>query len=78
MVRGSWLVGTPKSGFSHIADGTGAEQVIPIEVSNEQLEKRSVRLCVRHYYEQDDESGSARIAATRLVNLAAEGTANGS
>lgn len=78
MVRGSRLAGTPKSGFSHVADGTGAEQVIPIEVSNEQLEKRSVRLCVRHYYEEDDKSGSVSIAATRLVSLTAEGTTNGS
>lgn len=67
-----------KSGFSQITDRAGAEQVIPIEVSAQQLRKRSVRLCVTHYYEHDDESGSVRIAATRLVNLTAGDTTNGS
>lgn len=76
IIRGNRLIGIPKSGFSYVADGTGAEQVIPIEVSDQQLEQRSVRLCVRHYYEQDDGTGSVRIAATRLVKLTSEGRSN--
>lgn len=78
IVRGDRLIGTSESGFSRITDRTGAEQVIPIEVSDQQLQKRSVRLCVKHYYNQDGESGAVRIVATRLVKLTAEDTTDGS
>lgn len=73
IVRGDECLETPQSGFAHVADRTGAEQVIPLEVSDQQLQKRLIRLCVRHYYEQDRESGAVRIAATRLVDLTTEG-----
>ncbi len=59
--------------FTWIADRAGAEQVIPETVTDDQLRERRIRLRVRHYYEQDPETGSVRISATRLVALSVEG-----
>jgi CRISPR-associated protein (TIGR03984 family) len=68
IVRGTQVRGTYARQFTHVTDGTGAEQVLPIEVSD----PRSVRLHIRNYFQQDPNSGAVRIAATRLVTLAVE------
>ena len=73
MVRGDRVADVSGSGFSRLVDRAGAEQVIPIAVNEDQLRERKVRLLVKHYYEQDQETGAVRVAATRLVKLAVEG-----
>lgn len=60
-------------GFTHVANRTGAEQVLPVVVTTEQLRRGQVRLLVRHYYESDRDIGAVRIAATRLVRLVSGG-----
>jgi CRISPR-associated protein (TIGR03984 family) len=77
IVRGSLALAQCEHGFTHIGDGTGAEQVLPIEVSDEQLRAARIRLVVRHYFEADGETGTVRIAATRLVRLASLASGGG-
>lgn len=69
VLRGSHIQVELGDGFTHVVDGTGARQVLPMRVTNEELRSRSVRLMVRHYFERNDETGAVRIALTRLVGL---------
>ncbi|MGE4056659.1 MAG: CRISPR-associated protein Csx19 [Vicinamibacterales bacterium] len=74
ILRGEHVVERSEHGFSHVGDRTGAEQVLPLEVTKEQLRAAQVRLEVRHYYESDADTGAVRIVATRLVRLTAGGS----
>lgn len=69
VLRGGLVLARCEHSFTHIGDGTGAEQVIPIEVPEGYPKAAGARLDVRHYFESDPETGTVRIAATRLVNL---------
>jgi len=55
--------------FTRVTDATGAEQVLPLALDEAQLRRRKVRLHVRHYWVQDEDNGTVRIAVTRLVRL---------
>ncbi len=59
--------------FTRVWDRAGAEQVLPLATTTEQLRAAQVRLTVRHYYESDADTGMVRIAATRLVALTSGG-----
>jgi len=74
ILRGDHVIQQCEHGFSHVGDRTGAEQVLPLDVTKEQLQAAQVRLEVRHYYESDADTGAVRIAATRLVTLTAGGS----
>ena len=74
IIRGSQVIAQCEHGFTHVGDGAGAEQVLPRAVTKEQLQGAQVVLTVRHYWEQDVDTGAVRIAATRLVNLAVGGS----
>lgn len=74
ILRGAHVVAQCNHDFTHVGDRTGAEQVLPLAVTAEQLRTGQVRLAARHYYESDSETGAVRIAATRLVTLASGGT----
>lgn len=74
VLRGALVVAQCEHGFTHIGDGTGAEQVLPLAVSNEQLRNAQIRLNVCHYYESDADTGAVRIAATRFVTLTTGGS----
>jgi CRISPR-associated protein (TIGR03984 family) len=65
------LLEGPKGGFSRVGSPIGAEQVVPVDVSEDVFQKSPwpLRLHARHYLESDDETGAVRIAATRLVKL---------
>lgn len=58
-------------GFTVVSDAGGRTQVLPLELSPEDFgaNKFPVGLSVRHYFNQDSESGSARIAGSRLLSL---------
>jgi CRISPR-associated protein (TIGR03984 family) len=62
-------------GFTAVEDATGSRQVVPVEcfekdfIVGKKVGISPLRLRVRHYFEQDERSGSVRIAATRLVEL---------
>lgn len=73
VIRGTRVIAQCRHGFTHIGDGTGAEQVIPIGVTEGHLKAAGVRLYVRHYFEFDPDIGTVGIAATRLVNLMSGG-----
>jgi CRISPR-associated protein (TIGR03984 family) len=61
---------TTQNGFTHIGDERGAEQVVPIEcIAIFERRRWPLRLKVRHYFEKDNNSGTVRVAATRLVDL---------
>src|SRR5690606_37119669 len=77
ILRGGSVLAQRRHGFTHIGDGAGAEQVLPLAVSNEQLRAAQVPLDVCHYYEADAETGAVRIAATRLVRLMPGGAHGG-
>jgi len=77
VLRGTLVVPECDHGFTRIGDGAGAEQVLPLAASDEQLRAAQVSLDVRHYYEADAETGAVRIAATRLVRLTPGGTHGG-
>ena len=69
ILRGVHVVAQREHDFTHVGDRAGAEQVLPLAVTTDQLRTGQVRLAARHYYESDAETGAARIAATRLVKL---------
>lgn len=77
VLRGALVVAECDHGFTHIGDGAGAEQVLPLAATKEQLRAAQVRLDVRHYYEVDAKTGAVRIAATRLVRLTPGGAHGG-
>lgn len=69
VLRGDRTDRTFENGFTLVSDATGARQVLPIRVTEQQLRSRSVRLLVRHYFERDDATGAVRVAMSRLVTL---------
>lgn len=60
--------GEPRDGFTRVGDGTGAEQALPLRVTDGPSTSWP-RLCVRHYFARDAETGGVRVAATRLVEV---------
>jgi len=61
-----------KDGFTLLRDGSqGMRHAPPIVVSAEQLEHRKLRLCVRHYITENNDS-EASITLSRLVRLLPE------
>ncbi|MCS7027108.1 MAG: CRISPR-associated protein Csx19 [Bryobacteraceae bacterium] len=71
ILLGDRLLEAPKDGFSRVGTPTGAEQIVPVTVSEEIFQQSPwpLRLWVRHYLECEGEAGAVRIAATRLVSL---------
>lgn len=73
IVLGDRLLEDARQGFTRVGSATGAEQVVPVELSEESFRTPwPLRLRVRHYLEADEETGAVRIAVTRLVNLEAK------
>lgn len=69
IVRGDRVRASAGGGFTRVTDATGAEQVLPVALDEAQLRQRKVRLHVRHYWVQNQDDGTVRIAVTRLVAL---------
>jgi CRISPR-associated protein (TIGR03984 family) len=69
LVLGERVVASCAHDFTHVGDRTGAEQVLPILVTDKQLHAGQVKLQVRHHFELDAETGAARVTVTRLVDL---------
>lgn len=61
-------VGERRDGFTRVSDGTGAEQALPLRVT-EGSSHSWPRLRVRHYFARDAETGGVRVAATRLIEV---------
>lgn len=73
ILLGNFVIAPCQHSFTHVGDQTGTEQVLPIVVDKKQLQSGQVGLVVSHYYEQGQETGIVRIAATRLVRLTTGG-----
>ena len=69
---GSKLEAIAGQPFTHVweeVSNFGMHHVVPFEVSPDDLEKRRLRLLVRHYITPDEQTGEARITHSRLVGL---------
>jgi CRISPR-associated protein (TIGR03984 family) len=60
-----------ENGFTRISSEDGRKQAVPLECDPKELNGTQwpLRLKVRHYFEQDDETGEVRAAASRLVDV---------
>jgi CRISPR-associated protein (TIGR03984 family) len=72
ILLGDYVMEKLPQDFTQVGDRAGLRQVLPLAVSTEQLQRRHARLKVRHYWEEDPETGAVRIAATRLVDVLIE------
>jgi CRISPR-associated protein (TIGR03984 family) len=72
ILLGDYVVEKLPDEFTHVGDRAGLQHVLPLAVTNEELQRRQARLKVRHYWEEDPETGAVRIAATRLVAVLIE------
>jgi CRISPR-associated protein (TIGR03984 family) len=68
ILRGDSVRRECENDFTYICDSTGAEQVIPLCVTEDKLRNRKARLVVRNYFEKQT-TGAVRVVATRLVKL---------
>lgn len=75
LVRGDRVQAQLPHNFTCVADATGANQALPIPVTDGELKNHRIRLRARHYFQQDGRTGAVRIALTRLVAL--EGGSHG-
>lgn len=71
---GDRLLADPKEGFSLVGEANGTRHAVPFrcEVADFQAQGRvqwPLRLTVKHYLAKDNETGSLRIAVSRLVHV---------
>jgi CRISPR-associated protein (TIGR03984 family) len=57
-----------RNGFTRLGDGRGAEQAVPVELSQIDVSHPPV-LRVRHYFTRDRQTGAVFVVLTRLVDL---------
>jgi len=71
ILLGGRLIEEPKGGFSRVRTSDGREQVVALECAGEDFSggRWPLRLKVRHYFKQDENTGAVRVAATRLVDV---------
>lgn len=71
ILLGDRLVAGPKDGFSRVGTTSGREQAVPLECTEQDFigGRQPLRLLVRHYFEQDSQTGAVRVAASRLVDV---------
>lgn len=64
--------GYEQPNFTHVREEEqqlGLEHVVPIKVSEQELQERRLKLRVRHFIQCDAETGEARIFLSRLVKV---------
>jgi len=61
----------PASGFTCVATARGLQQAVPVVCTKEDFSEGRwpLRLGLKNYFEQDEETGVVRVAASRLVNV---------
>lgn len=70
ILLGDQVMATTKDGFTRVRTKSGMEQAIPLVCTDKDYaEGRMPCLLMRHYFEQDEETGVVRVAASRLVNV---------
>ena len=64
-----------QNGFSRVSTGDGRQQAVPLECSADKFRNSDgkklwpLKLTVRHYFEQEKETGAVRVAVTRFVKV---------
>ncbi|NLI82935.1 MAG: hypothetical protein GX443_14775 [Deltaproteobacteria bacterium] len=71
ILLGDRLLAGPKDGFSRVGTASGREQAVPLECTEQDFTggRQPLRVRVRHYFEQDSQTGAVRVAASRLVDI---------
>jgi len=77
VLLGDRIVGSTANGFTCAANASGAEQAIPLTCENavfrgrgkDQKKRWPLRLKLRNYFNQDQNTGMVRIVASRLVDI---------
>jgi len=71
ILLGDRVLEPSKEGFTRVGTARGLQQAVPIECIDKDFAdgRWPLRLKMRHYFEQDDETGAVRVAASRLVNI---------
>ena len=71
---GDRLLKGPTDGFSLVGEAGGARHAVPVHCKGEDFKRRErpywpLRLTVKHYLTQDEDTGMVRIAASRLIGV---------
>jgi CRISPR-associated protein (TIGR03984 family) len=71
ILLGDRFLNTSKEGFTSVGSTRGLQQAVPLECTEKDFAggRWPLRVKMRHYFEQDDETGAVRVAASRLVNI---------
>jgi len=74
VLSGDRLREGPNHGFSRLTTASGIQQAVPLECTEKDFTggRWPLRLKVRHYFEQDPQTGVVRVAASRLVHVSME------
>lgn len=69
ILMGDRLVEKLKDRFSRVGTASGIQHAVPLECTEKDFTsgRWPLRLRVRHYFEQDPQTGAVRVAASRLV-----------
>jgi len=71
ILLGDRVLEPSKNGFTRVGTARGLQQALPLECTDKDFTGGHwpLRLKMRHYFEQDDETGAVRVNASRLVNI---------
>lgn len=60
-----------KDGFTRVSAEGGRQQAVPLECPKSCFDRGRwpLRLTVRHYFQQEPDTGAVRVAVTRLINM---------
>lgn len=71
IMLGDRMLELPKGGFTRVGINRGMEHAVPLECMENDFVGGiwPLRLKMRHYFEEDPETGALRVAASRFVNV---------
>jgi len=71
ILLGDRVLDALKEGFTCVGTARGLRQAVPLECTDKDFAggRWPLRVQMRHYFEQDDETGAVRVAASRLVTI---------
>lgn len=74
VVLGDRRLEGPRDGFTLVGNAAGSRHAVPLECPDDDFKARHMplRLRVRHYFEQNSETGVVRVAASRILTLEQE------
>ncbi len=71
ILLGDRILEAAKDGFTCVDTAAGMKQAVPLECTDQDFTggRWPLRLKVRHYFEEDQETGAVRVVASRLVDV---------